>query len=176
MYTKASLHVRRSLATVSPQTCVYQPPHLFTPNLPDRSTELANLLRSPHVEREQTTASYQALYYQILDPEKFLKATTVERLQTLISNSDSHNSSKMGNPEAAEPVLSAQNMNPAVKQVQYAVRGPIAARAVEIDQEIKSGSDKYGFDHVIKCNIGDAHAMGQKPITYIRQVVAGMLV
>ena len=26
---------------------------------------------------------------------------------------------------------------------------------------------------MIKCNIGDAHAMGQAPITYIRQVVSG---
>lgn len=32
---------------------------------------------------------------------------------------------------------------------------------------------QYPFDEVIKCNIGDAHAMGQGPITYIRQVVSG---
>lgn len=32
---------------------------------------------------------------------------------------------------------------------------------------------EYPFDEVIKCNIGDAHAMGQGPITYIRQVVSG---
>ena len=28
------------------------------------------------------------------------------------------------------------------------------------------------FTEVIKANIGDAHAMGQKPITFIRQVLA----
>lgn len=29
---------------------------------------------------------------------------------------------------------------------------------------------KKPFTNVIKANIGDAHAMGQKPITFIRQV------
>lgn len=80
----------------------------------------------------------------------------------------------MGNP-TNEPVLSTTNMNPAIKEVQYAVRGPIVARAVQIDNEILAGSKDYTFDKVIKCNIGDAHAMGQKPITFIRQVVAGCM-
>jgi len=70
------------------------------------------------------------------------------------------------------PVLTVENMNENVKAVQYAVRGPIVIRAGEIESEIKAGK-KYPFDEVIKCNIGDAHAMGQAPITYIRQVVSG---
>jgi len=82
----------------------------------------------------------------------------------------------MGNPKSSsEPVLSTTNMNPAIKEVQYAVRGPIVARAVQIDNEILGGSKDYSFDKVIKCNIGDAHAMGQKPITFIREVVAGCM-
>lgn len=83
--------------------------------------------------------------------------------------------STMPQQKQKQPVLSESQMNPAVKELQYAVRGPIVARAVEIDNELKSGSTSYNFEKVIKCNIGDAHAMGQKPITYIRQVVAGML-
>ena len=31
---------------------------------------------------------------------------------------------------------------------------------------------KKPFSSVIKANIGDAHAMGNKPITFIRQVLA----
>jgi len=84
----------------------------------------------------------------------------------------------MGNPtkSASSPVLSTENMNPAIKEVQYAVRGPIVARAVEIETDIaKNGSDNYNFDQVVKCNIGDAHAMGQQPITFIRQVIAGTI-
>ena len=53
------------------------------------------------------------------------------------------------------------------------MRGPIVIRAGEIETELKSGK-KYPFDEVIKCNIGDAHAMGQNPITFLRQVVSGI--
>ena len=38
-------------------------------------------------------------------------------------------------------------------------------------QELLEGVKKP-FDSVIKANIGDAHAMGNKPITFIRQVLA----
>jgi alanine transaminase len=31
---------------------------------------------------------------------------------------------------------------------------------------------KKPFKEVIKANVGDAHAMGQKPITFLRQVLA----
>ena len=38
-------------------------------------------------------------------------------------------------------------------------------------QELQDGVKKP-FTNVIKANIGDAHAMGNKPITFIRQVLA----
>ncbi|XP_056155286.1 alanine aminotransferase 2-like [Lampris incognitus] len=68
-------------------------------------------------------------------------------------------------------VLTLDNMNPYVKRVEYAVRGPIVQRAVEIEKELKEGVKKP-FTEVIKANIGDAHAMGQRPITFLRQVLA----
>ncbi|KAM3593472.1 uncharacterized protein V6R79_013645 [Siganus canaliculatus] len=68
-------------------------------------------------------------------------------------------------------VLTVDNMNPNVKRVEYAVRGPIVQRAVQIEKELKEGAKKP-FTEVIKANIGDAHAMGQKPITFLRQVLA----
>ncbi|KAG7237004.1 hypothetical protein INR49_032935 [Caranx melampygus] len=68
-------------------------------------------------------------------------------------------------------VLTLDNMNPNVKRVEYAVRGPIVQRAVQIEKELKEGVKKP-FTEVIKANIGDAHAMGQKPITFLRQVLA----
>ena len=30
----------------------------------------------------------------------------------------------------------------------------------------------YSFDKVLHCNIGDCHAMGQKPLTFVRQLLA----
>ncbi|NXG01397.1 ALAT2 aminotransferase, partial [Sakesphorus luctuosus] len=62
-------------------------------------------------------------------------------------------------------------MNPAVRRVEYAVRGPIVARALQLEKELKEGVTKP-FSEVIKANIGDAHAMGQTPITFLRQVAA----
>jgi len=63
------------------------------------------------------------------------------------------------------------NMNPAIKIMEYAVRGPLVIRASEIEKELEKGGKKP-FNEVIKANIGDCHAMGQVPITFIRQVLA----
>ncbi|XP_068789636.1 alanine aminotransferase 1-like [Struthio camelus] len=69
------------------------------------------------------------------------------------------------------PVLSAASMNPALRRVEYAVRGPIVSRALQLERDLRQGVPKP-FTEVIKANIGDAHAMGQKPITFLRQVSA----
>uniref|UniRef100_A0A8C6UYB5 alanine transaminase n=1 Tax=Neogobius melanostomus TaxID=47308 RepID=A0A8C6UYB5_9GOBI len=68
-------------------------------------------------------------------------------------------------------VLTLDTMNPTVKMVEYAVRGPIVQRAVELEKELSEGIEKP-FTEVIKANIGDAQAMGQQPITFFRQVLA----
>jgi len=69
------------------------------------------------------------------------------------------------------PNLKVENMNPCVKEMEYAVRGPLVIRATALQGEMEQG-DKKSFSSVIKANIGDAHAMGNKPITFIRQVMA----
>ncbi|KAF9813314.1 hypothetical protein SFRURICE_015796 [Spodoptera frugiperda] len=65
--------------------------------------------------------------------------------------------------------LTMETINPHVKKLQYAVRGPLVA--AELQKEIDKGAKKL-LKRMTKANIGDAHAMGQKPITFIRQVVA----
>uniref|UniRef100_A0A8C5QYD9 Alanine aminotransferase 2 n=1 Tax=Leptobrachium leishanense TaxID=445787 RepID=A0A8C5QYD9_9ANUR len=70
-----------------------------------------------------------------------------------------------------DKILTLQSMNPQVRAVEYAVRGPIVLRAAELEKELQRGVTKP-FHEVIKANIGDAHAMGQQPITFLRQVVA----
>lgn len=72
---------------------------------------------------------------------------------------------------AGAKVLTTESINPQVVTMQYAVRGPIVIRAVELEKELANGAQKP-FKNVIKANIGDAHAMGQTPITFIRQVLA----
>jgi len=74
-------------------------------------------------------------------------------------------------PGTWDPTIKIENMNPCVKKMEYAVRGPLVIRANEIEKEIQNGVKKP-FEDVIKANIGDAHAMGQQPITFLRQVLS----
>jgi len=76
-------------------------------------------------------------------------------------------------PVHHQKVLTPEMVNEGIKVMSYAVRGPLAIRAVELEKELKLGVKKP-FPNVIKANIGDAHAMGNKPITFIRQVMALM--
>lgn len=71
----------------------------------------------------------------------------------------------------AGKVLTMETLNPCVKTMEYAVRGPIVARATALEVELNKGAKKP-FKKVVKANIGDCHATGQKPITFIRQVLA----
>ncbi|XP_013787751.1 alanine aminotransferase 2-like [Limulus polyphemus] len=66
--------------------------------------------------------------------------------------------------------VTLDNMNPNIIKMEYAVRGPLVIRAREIEKELERGIKKP-FSEVIKGNIGDCQAMGQKPITFIRQVL-----
>lgn len=66
--------------------------------------------------------------------------------------------------------LTLDNMNPNIIKMEYAVRGPLVIRATEIEKELEKGMKKP-FSEVIKANIGDCQAMGQKPITFLRQVL-----
>ncbi|XP_055617791.1 alanine aminotransferase 1 [Toxorhynchites rutilus septentrionalis] len=69
-----------------------------------------------------------------------------------------------------EPCISLENINPAIKVMEYAVRGPLVIRAAAIEKELEQGVKKP-FKEVIRANIGDCHAMGQQPITFLRQVL-----
>lgn len=70
----------------------------------------------------------------------------------------------------AHRTVTLENMNQNIKRMEYAVRGPLVIRANEIEKELQKGFKKP-FSEVIKANIGDCHAMGQKPLTFIRQVL-----
>uniref|UniRef100_A0A8C0ISW1 alanine transaminase n=1 Tax=Chelonoidis abingdonii TaxID=106734 RepID=A0A8C0ISW1_CHEAB len=71
-----------------------------------------------------------------------------------------------------DKVLSLDSMNPWVKRVEYAVRGPVLVRAVELEEELRQGVKKP-FTEVIKANIGDAHAMASAPSPSCCQVHQG---
>jgi aspartate/methionine/tyrosine aminotransferase len=59
--------------------------------------------------------------------------------------------------------IKLEQLGKAVLDTQYAVRGPIVARAGELERAGKE---------IIYCNIGNPQALEQKPLTYLRQVLA----
>ncbi|KAJ8271398.1 hypothetical protein COCON_G00102570 [Conger conger] len=96
----------------------------------------------------------------------FIEKSRLKRFSTAEATVDARENGKV-----REKILTMETLNPNVKAVEYAVRGPIVIKAGEIEQELRQGKKKP-FTEVIKANIGDAHAMGQQPITFLRQVVA----
>ncbi|KAL2903360.1 Glutamate--glyoxylate aminotransferase 2 [Bienertia sinuspersici] len=59
--------------------------------------------------------------------------------------------------------LDYDSLNENVKKCQYAVRGELYLRASELQKEGKK---------IIFTNVGNPHALGQKPLTFPRQVIA----
>lgn len=60
-------------------------------------------------------------------------------------------------------MLKLDNLNPNLLNAEYAVRGPIVDRAQELERQGRK---------IIYCNIGNPQALKQKPLTYLRQVLA----
>lgn len=56
-----------------------------------------------------------------------------------------------------------EDIGRAVREAEYAVRGPIVARAQELERQGRK---------VVYCNIGNPQSLGQRPITWVRQVLA----
>jgi len=59
--------------------------------------------------------------------------------------------------------ISLSDLGKAVRETEYAVRGPIVARAQELERAGRN---------IIWCNIGNPQALEQRPITWLRQVLA----
>jgi aspartate/methionine/tyrosine aminotransferase len=59
--------------------------------------------------------------------------------------------------------IQLKDIGRAVIETEYAVRGPIVARAQDLERQGRE---------VIYCNIGNPQALEQKPLTYLRQVLA----
>lgn len=68
--------------------------------------------------------------------------------------------------------LTAAELNPAIANVQYAVRGELAIKAEEHREKLASGTTDLPFTKVISSNIGNPQQKGldQPPLTFSRQV------
>lgn len=70
----------------------------------------------------------------------------------------------------AEP-LEADTLNTCLLKAEYAVRGAIAVKSQEYQDALKNGAD-LPFTKVVQCNIGNPQILGQKPVTFFRQVLS----
>lgn len=70
--------------------------------------------------------------------------------------------------------LTLESINPAVLDVQYAVRGELALKADKYVHQLEDGDKSLPFDKVVTANIGNPQQKGlnQRPITYWRQVIS----
>lgn len=73
------------------------------------------------------------------------------------------------------PVLTPDSINQNILNVQYAVRGEIASLADQLQQRLKedpSAANELGFSDVVFASIGNPQALGQMPVTFLRQVIS----
>jgi len=66
----------------------------------------------------------------------------------------------------AEPPLTPENINPRLVAAEYAVRGRLLDRAKELESVGR---------RTVKCNIGNPQALGQRPLSWVRQVLSLVL-
>jgi len=71
----------------------------------------------------------------------------------------------------AELGLSIDGVNPLVVRAEYAVRGRLLDKAVELERDLKAGKP-MPFSRIVRCNIGNPQALGQKPLTFVRQTLS----
>ncbi|XP_035611069.2 alanine aminotransferase 2-like isoform X1 [Oncorhynchus keta] len=155
--------------TISGTFCELQKPNMTENGLGHRERVLNVDTMNPNVKRIEYAV--RGLNVQrAVQIEKELKETSSWTISGTFCELQKPNMTENGLGHR-ERVLNVDTMNPNVKRIENAVRGPIVQRAVQIENELKEGVKKP-FTEVIKANIGDAHAMGQKPITFFRQVIA----
>jgi alanine transaminase len=71
------------------------------------------------------------------------------------------------------PRLTIDNINQNVVRAKYAVRGELAVKSEAYRAKLRNGQGhELPFDNVISSNIGNPQQLGQKPITFYRQVLS----
>ncbi|KAL7607100.1 hypothetical protein Lser_V15G17802 [Lactuca serriola] len=68
--------------------------------------------------------------------------------------------------------VTLETLNPKVLECEYAVRGEIVSIAQKLQQDLQTNPGSKPFNEILYCNIGNPQALGQKPITFFREVLA----
>ncbi|MES1908712.1 MAG: hypothetical protein MHM6MM_001590 [Cercozoa sp. M6MM] len=81
----------------------------------------------------------------------------------MISGILRRNSARMSSVAATRSFFTRDDVNPAVLRAKYAVRGELLIRADALAAQGRK---------IIFCNIGNPQSLGQRPLTYVRQLLA----
>ena len=76
-----------------------------------------------------------------------------------------------GNESSCGQPLSLCQINPQLVKAEYAVRGRLLARAVQLETDLQAGK-ALPFKKIVRCNIGNPQALGQKPLSFVRQTLS----
>lgn len=68
--------------------------------------------------------------------------------------------------------MTIDNVNPFVKAMEYAVRGELSIQAQELGTRLDVECHGLPFQEIVSAHIGNPQGLGQKPITFFRQVLS----
>jgi alanine transaminase len=66
-------------------------------------------------------------------------------------------------------------MHESSREAEYAVRGSVALKAASMQKKLQTDPASVPFKSLIACNIGNPQALGQKPLTFLRQVASACI-
>ncbi|KAL3276686.1 hypothetical protein HHI36_012056 [Cryptolaemus montrouzieri] len=113
---------------------------------------------------------------RILNFLRYLKIMILLKKRTVFSaavdclTSDAFSMRLFHKTPSCKKCLTPDTVNPNLRSIDYAIRGLLFQKTVEIENEMLQGIQKP-FKYVMRLNIGDAQSLGQPPITFLRQVL-----
>ncbi|KAL2260967.1 hypothetical protein VTK26DRAFT_4904 [Humicola hyalothermophila] len=133
----------------------------FNPGLPSRSHARGKELSS-------LAATAAPLSYSSTPPSE----CAARGFSSIFKAFPSYQKRTMASSNSSSRRLNIDNINPHVRNAQYAVRGELAVKSEEYRARLNSGATDLPFSQVISANIGNPQQLDQKPITFFRQVLS----
>lgn len=145
-------------------------------NFPSKVVPFLLLLSIIQLLSCYASTDQQQVAPNIVKDHEFSTATATAT-PILSSSSQDHHRSVLGDDDEKnrhKKRLNLETMSQHVRQMEYAVRGKVVIAADKIADELNDGthSGSYPFDHIVYTNIGNPQSVGQKPLTWPRQVLA----
>ena len=75
-------------------------------------------------------------------------------------------------PSSAPQGVTYDSISAAVKAASYAVRGPLVTKSMELGRQLREDPNSLPYKEIVSCNIGNPHALNQKSISFVREVLS----